>query len=80
MIVKSYRMYTKVGNETRGIDLYEENLWFWTIHGILVGYPLSKLVYGYHYTSAIGRRFVGSFVIGLNAFFGTDLVDFFLED
>jgi len=64
------RMYTKVGNEARGIDLYEENLWFWTIHGILVGYPLSKLIYGYHYTSAIGRRFVGTFTIGLNIIFG----------
>ena len=45
-IVTSYRMYTKIGNEARGIDMYEESLWFWTIHSILIGYPLSKLIYG----------------------------------
>ncbi len=44
--VTSYRMYTKVGNEARGIDMYEESLWFWSIHCILLGYPLAKLVYG----------------------------------
>ena len=46
VIVTGYRMYTKIGNEARGIDMYEESLWFWTIHSILIGYPLSKLVYG----------------------------------
>ena len=51
MIVKSNRMYTKVGSETRGIDLYEESLWFWGIHGILIGYPLSKVVYGIFFSS-----------------------------
>jgi hypothetical protein len=82
-------VFTKIGSETRGIDLYEENLWFWTIHGTLIGYPFSKIIYGIicllmwyfeknkgdFYTKARGRKFVFRFVLGLNVFFGNDIID-----
>ena len=41
-----YRILYRVTREARGIDLYEESIYFWTIHGFVVSYAYAAVAYG----------------------------------
>jgi len=41
------RILYRVTSEARGIDLYEESIYFWTLHGLFLSKAYARIAYSF---------------------------------